>query len=291
MFDDMLALLSGMDDQPSEKIVHAAFGWPGGKSRSYKNIQPLLPVLTTFLDVCGGSGIMTLTRPRSKFEVFNDRHAGLTAFYRCLADKALFNALMNRLELTIHSKEEWEFCKSTWEDVSDPVERAARWYYALRYSFASLGRNFGRATRPNYVIAGLIRRQIDLLPAIHERFRDVQIENLDFRDILNDYCTPYSVAYIDPTYLGAHKGTYKHEMTVEDHIDLIDMVMHLPGFFAISGFAHPVYDGHAWDDIHVWKVFHTSKPMAFTDSNNKPVVEDHNQRESVLEHLWIKDNR
>ena len=39
------------------------------------------------LDVFGGSGAVTLARKSCDLEIYNDRHSGLVAFYKCIQDE------------------------------------------------------------------------------------------------------------------------------------------------------------------------------------------------------------
>ena len=42
---------------------------------------------------------------------------------------------------------------------------------------------------------------------------------------------------------------YKHEMTIEDHVELLETLDEHPGPVLLSGYAHPVYD----DRLKDWK--------------------------------------
>lgn len=289
--DALLGMETTKAASRDKKIMRAAFGWPGGKSRSYKKIIELLPYTDRYVEVFGGCGIVMLAREPVEMEVFNDRHSGITAFYRCLKDPKLFQQLCDWVDLTICSREEWAFCKETWQDINDPLERACRWYYMLRYSFGHLGRNFGRSTSSKSIIAGKIRRRLDWFPTIHERLRKVQIENQDWRDIIADYDHSQTVFYLDPPYIDAHAGTYQYGMSHDDHRELIDIIFESKGFFALSGYPNNFYDSRNWDAVHSWPVYVSMEPIAFTEENRKADIENLTKRGKVEEHLWIKEAR
>ncbi len=51
--------------------------------------------------------------------------------------------------------------------------------------------------------------------------------------------------YLDPPYMPATrtaKREYRHEMTDEDHVDLLNRIMTLQGMVALSGYRHDLYD-------------------------------------------------
>ena len=56
--------------------------------------------------------------------------------------------------------------------------------------------------------------------------------------------------YLDPPYPHATRssvGEYEHEMTLEEHTDLLIYLGELKGKFILSGYSHPVYDDFAYN--------------------------------------------
>ena len=282
-----MGLFDDLDSQTPEKretIMRAPFGYPGGKSRSLEFILPHLPVRGVWVEVFGGSGVITLNRPRSKLEVFNDRFSGVTAFYKCMRDPNLYSKLCDWLDLSLHSREEFLFNRDTWESVQDPVERAGRWFAMVNYSFSQLGRNWGRSTSSNTSLSGKVRNKIKDLPEIHARFRTIQVENSSWENVLRDYDAIDTVFYLDPPYIDAYAGTYVHEMSKEDHLKMIEIIFSLKGFVAVSGFANPIYDNRPWDKRFDWEVYSSMMPQVEETNNHSNM-----DRTKVQECLWIKE--
>lgn len=278
-----------MDDF-EEPILRAPFGYPGGKSRSIANIMPLLPYRRIYVEPFGGSGAVILARRPSPVEVFNDRYAGVVAFYRVLRDHAKMRALCDRLQLTVHAREEWLYAKETWENCSDDVERAALWYYMTQYSFASIGRNFGRATTSSS-LAGKIQNKLPLFHAIHNRFKNIQVENQDWRHCIRDYDNEEAVFYLDPPYLAVHEGAYTHTMTHDDHRELLATVFNMKSFVAMSGYSNPLYEEQSWDSRHEWESHVSLTPAGDIKGNCKEHLAAVTKREKATEVLWIKESR
>lgn len=293
---DIFAELNGLDDhdeQIRETYRRAPFGWPGGKWRSLSNLLPRLPYRNSYIETCGGSGIVLLNRTPSKLEVFNDRFSGVTAFYLCLQDRQLQEELAERLKHFIHSREMFIWARDSWDTCGDTVERAARWFYSVKTSFGSIGRNWGRATESVGMIGPKLREAIPEFKWVHWRIKDVQIDNLDVIQCIKDYDKPDSVTYIDPDYDGTARGHYVHNMDKAKHIEIINHVMNGQGFFAISGYPNPLYDDPVWKWTarYSWESFVSAGPAAFTETNNKKELEADFVRSYATEILWVKDHQ
>jgi len=285
LFDD-LDLAAGHSKKSDARIIRAPFGYPGGKSRSIGNILPHLPYRTKYIEPFGGSAAVLLARKPSKLEVYNDRYGGVVAFYRCLRDPVMYQKLVEWLDLTVHAREAFDFCKE-W-NIDDPIERAGRWYYITQSSFGSLGRNWGRQTTRSSM-AGKIRNKLKIFPKIHERFHNVQVENQDWEDCMRDYDSKDAVIYCDPPYVDVHRGTYKNEMTIQRHREFIKRVFQCKGFVAVSGYSTPLYEENKWDDRLEWKAFVSIQSVVNTEANNKAGFDD--KRGHATEVLWIKKAR
>lgn len=291
MSKDLFALLAEGDDFTDpvrETYERAPFGYPGGKSRSVDHVIPEFPsACDVFVEHMGGTGIITLNYRNAKhLHVFNDRCSGVTAFFRCIANYDKSVELADRLRFTIHSREEFIFCKETWENVEQDVERAARWYYMVQTSFANKRQAFARATHTRAPIK--TGKNLDLFPAIHGRFREVQVENLDFRISAKDFDSFTTVHYFDPPYLGADSGIYTHKFQRQDHVDMLNLAFELDGFVAASSYPNDLYDSYPWTRRVVWEVPVTIKALAFTETNHQLNREDID-RNQATEALYIKD--
>ncbi len=292
---DLLKAFSTTDLETHERkdnILRAPFPYPGGKSRSVLEILKHLPYKNTYVEPFGGSAAVLLARNASPLEIYNDRYGGVVAFYRCLADAEKYKKLYDKLVYTILSREEFVYAKANWDnqDVKDDVQRAAYWFYMMNYSFAGLGRNFGRCLKGKSALAGKVMGKIETFDRLHSRLAWVQFENLDWRHCIRDYDSKDTVFYCDPPYVDAHRGTYKHEMNIEDHRCFIDTIMHCKGFVAVSGYANPLYDNQKWDARYEWKSFVSISPVAYTEGNHKEDIKDVDERTYATEVLWVKEN-
>lgn len=290
---DYMALFDELDDDLKEsnsrEIIKAPFGWPGGKTKTMKHIIPHLPYKNTWVEVFGGSMAITLARRKSKLEIYNDRYGGVVDFYKCLHDKHKMEALIARLDVQIHSREYYYWALETWEDVQDPIERAARWYYTIQASFGCKGNTFGRATSGAQTMGTKLTTNLRHFPDIHTRIKDMTMENRNYKELMESYDSPVTVFYCDPPYMNTSGSMYKHEFTENDHREFLETVFRMKGFVAVSGYNNPLYQNQAWDDIYTWDQFISVEGTKYTESNNLEILEGTQGRGTVTEHLWIKE--
>lgn len=296
--EDIFGMLMGMQDEKEvrEQYLRLPFGYPGSKANELQHILPHLPYTNKYGEAFGGSGIVLLNRQPSRLEVFNDRYAGVTCFFRVIRDPVKREQLIERVACTLHSREEFIWCKSTWKNCEDDVERAARWYYTIRYAVNSKPTStFGRSLTAKANFAQKLPISLGLFFPVSVRLEQTQIENLDWRLCLRDYDQEGFVWYLDPTYLGT-QGNYEFELSRDDHIELCQRVHHLKGYVALSGFynelTRSIYDAYNWKEVIVWKRMTRAATLAWTDTNNHAEYEVSKSRDEdchVTEALWIKD--
>lgn len=264
--------------------LEAPFGYPGSKRQSLEHLLKYVPYKKGYVEVFGGSGALLLARMPSAFEVFNDRHSGVVNFYRCIAQHK--DALVERLNLTVYSREEWEFCHETWEEQTDPIEKAARWYYNVHYSFSQLGRNFGRSLKANGNMAGKLHNKLPEFYKLQNRLRKVFMENMGWDAMLNDYDSPDHVFYLDPPYLDTPSGTYRHNMSPMDHQRMLDKIGTMSATVCVSGNSSPLYKMYDrmpyWKKKESWDINNKMKPMAEGEDKFRT-------RGKNSEVLWIKE--
>lgn len=288
----MLDLLMGLGGaEVKDPILKPPFGYPGGKSKSVEKILPHLPHSECYVEVFGGSAAVMLSKRPTKLDVYNDRYAGVVAFYQCMRCPAKMAKLMDWLQNTVHAREEWLICRETWENCDDPVERAARWYYMTAYSFGAQGRHFGSDARAPNSVSGKIFGNMDRFPAIHSRFKRVLVENQDCIDCITKFDTPDTVFYLDPPYIATSGGMYKHEMSHEAHRRLIDKIFDSEGTFVVSGYSNPVYENQDWDDRIEWSQTIARDAMVGSAPDREYLQGGPIECGTTVEVLWTKGAR
>lgn len=264
MSNAMSRLLGGVYSSRNDKIrlrgssiIRPPFAWPGGKHKIVTHIIDAIPAGKVFVDVFGGSGTVTLNCRKSVLNVYNDRYGGLIAFYNCLRDKEKLDHMKELLELMPHSpemfEENYEAVAAFRDDFADAdmlkdPNRAAAWYYTIVCSFASLGRNWGYDKEKN-TVAKKYRNKVEHFDRIHDAFRAVQVDNLDWSDCIDRYDAVDTVFYMDPPYLDVSGGIYRNNMTYHEHRRMLDKVFACKGKVVMSHYDHPLYHSYKWSKI------------------------------------------
>lgn len=199
----------------------------------------------------------------SAIEVYNDLHSGLVCFYRVLRDPKKFKEFMQLIEITPYAREEFYYCRDGWGQTEDEIERARMFYLTVHASFCADCRSFGTVvtttSRNMAAVTSKYLSSLDRLPKIHARLRTIQIEHQDFRIILQRYDTIETLFYCDPPYIHdtrRSKNNYAHEMTNDDHKELVSVLLNLNGKVILSGYKHEIYlplEEYGWQRIE-WPI-------------------------------------
>jgi len=210
------------------------------------HLLDLMPPHREYVEVFGGGASLLFAKQKAVIEVYNDLDGGLVHFFRVLRDPLQSKLLIELLDQTLYSRKE-HIAARAWADEEEPVERARKWFILARQSF---GGNFygnswgfgvsgesGASPVGNYVSAR------SLLTQASARLKDVQIECVDWRRVLEIYNHPTTLIYCDPPYLPETRksGGYEHELTREDHEELLITLDEFPGMVMLSGYDNPLY--------------------------------------------------
>lgn len=268
----------------------------GGKYELVKHILPVMPEHESYIEVFAGGGSIFFAKEPSKMEVLNDRDSALMNFYQVLQDPTKFETFQILVELSPYSRRMYEHCKATYRHCPDDVQAAARYFVAAVQSYSAIpgagwGREIKRSAQGMSAAVSRYLSRIERLPEIRERLIGVQIEDLDFRDIIKAYDHPGAFFYLDPPYI---KGTrrvpnvYKHEMTDEDHEEMVELLLGLKGKAILSGYAHPIYgplECACWRRYDYEVNCRSAANVLSKYSSDKETMREKMKR---IETLWVK---
>lgn len=232
--------------EKKRRTIKAPFKYAGNKHDILPWLLPQLPYRKSYIEVFGGTGVVLLNRVPQKMEVLNDRFSGIVDVYRSL--KFHPEELMESLQNCPFAREDWEAniqqreCKTVWD-------RAAAWLTGIQFSHTGRSIAFAKMTHPVLNPRLTIENSIPLFKHIHTRLKNVTIENLDWRDMLDMYDDPQAVFYLDPPYITGFQYTYAYNMTEAGHREMLDRVFRLNGFVAVSSFPNAVYDSYPWTRV------------------------------------------
>ena len=223
--------------------------WYGSKQRQAQHIIPLLPEHRMYAEVFGGSAAVLFANSPAEREFYNDLDGDIVNFFRVLRERG--HELRDSLLLTPYARAELAEARRRIARCDDPLERA-RCFFVISMQSINGKRDGGwsrclvRNRTPAFYSA------IERIANATRRLRNVQIENQDFRKLIPALDGPDVLFYLDPPYLPdtrVSKNDYAHEMTRNDHDDLLNLVKHLKGMVVLSGYDHAIYEQglKGWD--------------------------------------------
>lgn len=225
----------------------------GGKFRLAPWILQHFPAHQIYAEPFGGAAGVLIQKPRAYSEIYNDLDGELVNFFRIVQNAGLRRQLTELCVLTPYAREEFDLA---WEPAQDPLERARRLVIRAQMGFGSAGATKGTTgfcidTKREYETVQHVWAQYPSnLAALGLRLTGVLIENRPAIDVIQAHDTPQTLFYVDPPYvhetrcrvsMGTDRG-YRHEMTDDDHLVLLDVLQAVEGMVVLSGYPHPLYE-------------------------------------------------
>lgn len=208
----------------------------------------------------GGGSVLLSQDPEGISEVVNDLNYQLTNFWTAIKNREWFELMQRELGSTPFSK--WEYVAAGMLQKATGVcgpEQAISFFVHCRQSMSGRMDNFAPLTR-NRTRRGMNEQAsawlncIEGLPAVHERLKRVVILNDDAVKVIQQQDGFRTLFYLDPPYLHETRSTtgeYDHEMTREQHIDLLESLTKIEGRFILSSYPSELYSMYA--ERHGWR--------------------------------------
>lgn len=229
--------------------------WHGGKWLQAPHIIAHFPPHRVYVEPFGGAWSVGLRKPRTYAEVWNDLDGELVNLFRVLrSDRA--QELPELLRMTPFARDEFY---EAYELAEDPVERARRLIVRAFMGHGSDGASgqYRTGFRANSNRSGSTPavdwiNLPDSLELTIARLRGVVIENRPALQVMATHDGIDTLHYVDPPYLHetrarTHRradngGVYRHELTDEQHEELLAQLCRLRGMVVLSGYPSEIYD-------------------------------------------------
>ena len=240
----------------------------GGKFYLAKELLSYIPPHETYVEVFGGGATLLFIKEPAKLEVYNDIDGNLSNFFLVLAHK--FDEFITKLQALPYSDFIRKYYNETLEEGND-VDRAVKIFYILHTNFNGILRPSPGFSRALKSLKAFIHKKL-YLPAFYDRIQNVIIENSDFEKIFKYYDKENTFFYLDPPYLletRLVKQGYKFEMTTEDHIRMLKVILNAKGKVMLSCYDNDLYKEYlkGWNKIEIETVKYSSnkkiKPKIF----------------------------
>lgn len=222
----------------------------GAKFRLADWIMQFFPKHRIYVEPFAGSAGVLMKKPRSESEVYNDLDGDVVNLFRVLRDPELSLELEKFVRMTPYARSEFELA---YQSTEDQVERARRTLVRGAMGFGSAGvtkhqTGFRIDSKREYGTASHLWAEYpDSIELFCKRLQGVLIENKPALEILEDHDSEETLFYVDPPYLhstrqmGKHRHYYNHEMTDDDHTELLSALRDVQGFVVLSGYDNEIY--------------------------------------------------
>lgn len=284
-----------------KKPTRPALRYHGGKWMLAPWIIGHFPKHSIYTEAYGGAGSVLLRKKRVYAEIYNDLDADIVNFFKVVRDQG--PELKEALKTTPFSRKEFEqsYCYSSddFEAARRTVIRAFMGFGSAAATKTTYGKSSkGFRTKGNYsgeygkpctgfrsnssrsnTTPAMDWRNYPLtMDLLIDRLQGVVIECKPALEIIDQHDTPNTLHYLDPPYvldsryLGQKTQQYRHEMSNEEHQEMLEYIRKLSGYVVLSAYANEMYD-------EILKDWYKVKKEALADGAKKRT-----------EVLWISPN-
>ena len=212
---------------------------------------------------CAGASVF-LNKEPSKEEVISDIDRGIVSIFKALRDEP--EEFIRRIKKVKYTENTFNRAlRKSETSLPDYVDKAINEYVLRRMSRGGLKKTFAwtdrmRGGKPGEVNAW--ETMYKQLPLIANRLKETNILNTCFSDVVKVWDDAGTLTYLDPPSLPSQQSSYlqDYEMSVDDHVDLINFAKSARGNIIISGHASPLYNRHLSEWNCVKKPNSPSKP-------------------------------
>ena len=235
-------------------MVNALLNYPGSKWGMAAEIISMMPSHRSYLEPFFGSGAVLFSKPPSAIETVNDIDGDIVNFFTVLREQS--EELSRLIALTPYARSVYDDAHSN--RGTDPLDRAYR--FAIRNkmgygikTYSKTGFKIDVAGREGcYASLGWLNMP-EKITQMCKRLKHVQIENRPAVELIRRFNFENVLIYADPPYLMSTRGgkQYRHEMTEQDHWELLVALRQHKGPVILSGYPSAMYDGElkGWDRV------------------------------------------
>lgn len=226
-------------------------------------IVSLLPPHHSYLEPFFGSGAVLFNKPRSNIETVNDLDGNVVNLFEWIKKDP--ERLAHEIYWTPYARQVYEDAFTS--EPEDSLRKAVRFYIRLNmgHGFRTNGERVGwkndiQGRERAYAAVDWVHLPEKIMQAA-ERLRGVQIEHRPAVEVIRRFNSPRVLIYADPPYmLGTRHGKqYRHEMTDEDHEELLTTLLAHQGPVLLSGYDSALYNNR----LQGW---HREEAMSYTQA-------------------------
>lgn len=235
--------------------LNCVLKYPGSKWRIVDKLVELIPPHHTYLEPYLGSGAVFFRKAPSDIETINDLDWDVVNLFQCIREDS--EKLARLIMTTPYSRQMYDDAYKS-DPIVEMMLGADRFHKACQFlvrcwqghGFRSNGYKVGwkndvQGRERMYALWNWYRLP-EWVIEIAEWLRRVQIECSPAIELMERYDYENVFMYLDPPYLlGTRSGKqkqYKHEMSDEDHEEMLQKAITSKAKIMISGYASEMYD-------------------------------------------------
>lgn len=229
--------------------------YPGAKWRLSDWIIAHMPPHEVYVEPFFGSGAIFFRKSPAKLETINDINGHVVNLFQVIRERP--EDLAAAVALTPWAREEYDASYDRDLTALDPVEAARQFLVRTWQGYGSAADQHKNGWRmvlqrdkgPRTVPYRQWRNVPERILLAADRLKDAQIECRPAIPLLKANARPGVLVYVDPPYVlstlsrGRNgRKVYDHQMSDEEHEELLSVLIEHPGHVLLSGYSHPMYD-------------------------------------------------
>lgn len=234
---------------PTAGVSNAVIKYPGAKWGVAPWVISHFPEHRSYLEPFFGSGAVLFTKSRSAIETVNDIDGDVVNLFDWIRKDPA--RLAHAIRFTPYARDEYDRAWAAQYTETDSFRRAVNFYIRMMmgHGFRTTGEKVGWKNdvqgREAAYAAKCWAKTPEVIIQAAERLRGVQIENRPAVELIRRFNYQNVLIYADPPYmLGTRQNRkqYRHEMTDDDHMELLEAIKAHRGPAIISGYDSDLYN-------------------------------------------------